>query len=87
MRFLYLSNPRLGGWLEDLTGITELRGLRLLRLAGWCGSFYRGTSNSIVSRCAFVLTPAQPAAVLSRRSINSHACQLLSSRAQVLVLT
>lgn len=42
LRFLYLSNPRLGNWLEDLSGVTELRGLRLLRLAGmlsgcsWC---------------------------------------------------
>jgi hypothetical protein len=34
LRFLYLSNPRLGSWLEDLAGVTELRGLRLLRLAG-----------------------------------------------------
>jgi len=34
LRFLYLSNPRLGSWLEDLSGITELRQLRLLRLAG-----------------------------------------------------
>lgn len=34
LRFLYLSSPLLGTWLEDLGGVTELRGLRLLRLAG-----------------------------------------------------
>eukprot|EP00775_Hariotina_reticulata_P006501 gene6501-6729_t len=34
LRFLYLSSPMLGGWLEDLSGVTELRSLRVLRLAG-----------------------------------------------------
>lgn len=34
LRFLYLSNPRVGTWLEELSGVTELRQLRLLRLAG-----------------------------------------------------
>jgi hypothetical protein len=39
VRFLYLSNPRIGNWLEDLSGVTELRGLKLLRLAGGCLDF------------------------------------------------
>jgi hypothetical protein len=34
LRFLYISNARLGTWLEDLSGVTELRQLRLLRLTG-----------------------------------------------------
>lgn len=34
LRFLYLTNPRLGAWLEDLSGIAGLRHLMVLRLAG-----------------------------------------------------
>lgn len=57
MRFLYLSNPRLGSWLEDLQGVTELRGLKLLRLAGVCGWLLLDGSILVRLSQAHRLTP------------------------------
>jgi hypothetical protein len=67
VRFLYLSNPRLGVWLEDLAGITELRGLRMLRLAGQSGRVQQASSCTQITeaRSSQLWEPAHIAASMA----------------------